>query len=220
MFPLSHISTRRLGGATLAFPTRAVANAVTASVIILGISAALVDPGGAWAASHAPAIVKGEALPASSPAPYKPAGTVVSSSRVGMRVFINNSHGFALATGVAQADYPVATADGGRTWRIAGPVLHRNAANAPDVVTQVGAARSATYFAYGGPGGGNSVAVTRDGGKHWWRAYLYGAVYAVVPIHTVSGASGLLAFGNGPGAYCTSNGGRVWHYKSSVLAIR
>jgi hypothetical protein len=105
-------------------------------------------------------------------------GKVVSSARLGVRVFANANHGFALAL-VSDATYPAATTDGGRTWKIDGPPLHLNAAQAPLVVTQVGAHKS-TYFAWGGPGGGNVVDVTPDAGRHWWQAFLGGFVLSVV----------------------------------------
>jgi hypothetical protein len=221
MFPISRISLRRLGSARFVALASAVVTVLAASAIIVGISSASVRSGGARAASAPPPTVRAGALPASSPAPFKPAGTIVGSSTLGTRVFINNSRGFALSS-IRQgggADYPAATVDGGKIWRVDGPELHRAAANAPDVVTQVGAAAPTTYFAYGGPGGGNSIAVTTDGGKHWWRAYLYGAVYAAVPFHTATGAPGLLAFVNAPGVYYSSDGGRDWHYRKSVFAV-
>jgi len=194
---------------------------LAASAIVVGVSLASGLPEGARTASLPPATVTASALPASSPAPFKPAGTDVSSSTLGTRVFLNNTHGFALAN-VRQgggADYPASTVNGGKTWRIDGPELHRAAANAPAVVTLVGAAKPATYFAYGGPGGGNSIAVTSDGGKHWWRAYLFGAVYATVPFDTSTGAPGLFAFTNAPGAYYSIDGGRVWHYRKTVQPV-
>ena len=48
-------------------------------------------------------------------------GTPVRSAAVaGQRVFTDAKHGFALAS-VASADYPVATADRGKTWKTDGP---------------------------------------------------------------------------------------------------
>ena len=59
------------------------------------------------------------------------AGSKVRSSAVaGQRVFTDAKHGFALAS-VGSADYPVATADGGKTWKTDGPALHLDAAQAP-----------------------------------------------------------------------------------------
>ena len=151
-------------------------------------------------------------------------GTVVAASHLGMRVFPNAQHGFALAD-VGQGQYPATTVNGGATWKVAGPVLHVNAAQAPLVVQQVGAASQKKLFAWGGPGGGQAVDVTPDAGKHWYRAFLGDIVMAVV-----SGPGGeLVAFAqvaadnSGTTAanwvYVSKDGGRHWHYNTSTGAI-
>jgi hypothetical protein len=151
-------------------------------------------------------------------------GTVVASRHLGTRVFPDAQHGFALAD-VGQGQYPAATINGGKTWKVAGPVLHVNAAQAPLVVQQVGAASQKKLFAWGGPGGGQAVDVTPDAGKHWYRAILGDIVMAVV-----SGPNGeLVAFvqvaadNSGSTAanwvYVSKDGGRHWHYSTSVSAI-
>jgi hypothetical protein len=129
-------------------------------------------------------------------------------------VFVNSSRGIALNTGTSLngVTYPVATVNGGKTWRIDGPELHIPAANAPNVVTQVGAGSPSTYFAYGGPAGANSVDVSADGGKHWYRAYLGGVVGGVVDSH-----GELFAFTGELGAYYSTDGGQVWHYNKSFF---
>jgi hypothetical protein len=109
-------------------------------------------------------------------------GASVGSARLGVRVFPNASHGFALAL-VRNVTYPAATVDGGKSWKIDGPPLHVPAAQAPLVVTQVGAHKR-TYFAWGGPTGGNVVDVTPDAGKHWFAASLGGLVLSVVATST------------------------------------
>jgi hypothetical protein len=169
--------------------------------------------GRASTASTAPATVTATKLP-----PYR-ASIVRSSQLVGDRVFVGARNGFGLA-GLNDAQYPAATTDGGKTWRIDGPVLHVNAANAPNVVGEVGAAAPATYFAYGGPGGGNSVAVTTNDGKAWWRAYLPGTPLAVVIDHTSGHAVLVALLGPAPPflAYVSPDGGHHWNYdKSTVL---
>jgi len=141
-------------------------------------------------------------------------GTTVSARRLGNRVFADAQHGFALAS-TQQAQYPATTSDGGRVWRIDGPPLHVNAAQAPLVVLQVGIASRRTFFAFGGPGGGQVVDVTSDGGRHWWRAVLGEVVLAVVASGggrltavaqsaTTSGASATTS------VYVSSDGGREW----------
>jgi hypothetical protein len=149
-------------------------------------------------------------------------GTVVASRRLGVRAFADGQHGFALAS-TAQAQYPAATSNGGGVWRIDGPPLHLNAAQAPLVVLQVGVANSRTFFAYGGPGGGQVVDVTNDGGHQWWRAVLGEVVLAVVAgpgaqltavaqSSTTSGASALTS------VYVSSDGGRHWRYDARLGA--
>lgn len=149
----------------------------------------------------------------SQPGSIRP-GTVVASRRLGTRAFADGEHGFALAS-TAQAQYPAATSNGGGVWRIDGPPLHVNAAQAPLVVLQAGVANSRTFFAWGGPGGGQVVDVTSDGGSHWWRAVLGEVVLAVVAgpgarltavaqSATASGTSALTS------VYVSSDGGRHW----------
>ncbi len=72
------------------------------------------------------------------------------------------------------------TLNGGTTWRVNGPVFHIPAADAPQVVTQVGMTNGRTYYAWGGPFGGNVVNVTSDGGKSWYQTFLGGLVLSVV----------------------------------------
>jgi len=150
-------------------------------------------------------------------------GTPVRQSQLGHRVFVDARHGFALAS-LGQAQYPAATQDGGRTWRIDGPALHLNAAQAPLVVLSVGAASKRTWFAFGGPGGGQAVDVTSDGGKHWWRAILGEVVLAVVAeedgkLFAVAQGAG----GSGGTAvnwvYASSDGGRHWRYDDRLGAV-
>ena len=125
---------------------------------------------------------------------------------------------------------PGAVSGRDRQWRqdLAhdGPVLHLDAAQAPLVVLEVGAASQRTFFAWGGPDGGQVVDVTSDAGQHWYQAILGDIVMAVV-----SGPSDgqLVAFAqvatNSSGSkattwmYLSKDGGRVWHYSSSLGAM-
>lgn len=132
----------------------------------------------------------------------------------GQRVFTDAIHGVALAS-AADADYPVATTDGGKTWKTAGPALHLHAAQAPLAVTFIGAATRKTVFAWGG---GQVIDSTSDGGKHWYRA-LFGNGGPVAVVHDFAGH--LIAFvGAFSGAttwqYVSRNGGRSWHYQATV----
>jgi hypothetical protein len=151
-------------------------------------------------------------------------GSSVRSRALGIRVFTGNKNGFALAN-VKNVTYPAATADGGRTWKTNGPEFHLPAAQAPLVVTMVGAARPQTDFAWGGPQGGNVINVTTDGGKTWWQSFPQEVVLSViaVPRHK------LIAVVQAPikaGAvkavtwvYVSKDGGRHWNYNNRLGAM-
>jgi hypothetical protein len=151
-----------------------------------------------------------------------PRGTRVrSSTLIEVRVFVNNRRGFALAN-THQAQYPAQTLDRGRTWRIDGPPLHVNAAQAPLVVTQIGARRR-TYFAWAGPdSGGNSVDVTPDRGAHWWRAFLGDIVLSVVaaPDRLIAIVQTSPPSGHTHNwVYVSTDGGRIWHLDNRFDAM-
>jgi len=211
--------TRRGGYGKLVRPAAAAFVVAVASATV-SIGWASARPAARTAASSPPASVTATQVPPSPPTLSRP-GTVVSSRYLGNRVFVNTNDGFALAT-TRGTTYPASTVNGGKTWRIDGPEFHVSAANAPNVVTQVGAASPSTYFAYGGPGGAESVVVSTDAGKHWWRAYMPGVPVAVVygPIDG-TGKVGLLAFvDSGPSEiflYVSTDGGRRWSHTSGVL---
>lgn len=141
-------------------------------------------------------------------------GSIVRSSELGVRTFPSAENGFALAT-IAGATYPVGTVDGGKTWRVDGPVLHIPAANAPAVVTLSGAGSPDTYFAFPGPGGGQLVDVTADGGRRWWQASFPGQVLSVIDTQRT-----LIAFTQIPvtasrtefWVYASKDGGQQWKY--------
>jgi hypothetical protein len=132
-------------------------------------------------------------------------------------VFVDALHGFALVN-VGGAQYPAASVNAGGTWRVSGPALHLNAAQAPLVVCEVGALSRRIYFADGC--GGEAVDTTGDGGRHWWRAFFGGGVQAVV-----GSGSRLVAFvaadsgGDSTAVtwvYVSSDGGRHWHYENGL----
>ncbi len=147
-------------------------------------------------------------------------GTPVNSAQLTTRVFADARHGFALFNNRAGETFPATTTDGGRVWRIAGPVLHAPAAQGALAVNQVGTAGAGRYMAFGD---GSVVDVTSDGGKRWWRAALGDEVPAVI-------ASGrqLIAFAQEqePTAhealhavvwvFRSTDGGRVWHATSEL----
>jgi hypothetical protein len=215
----SPVDALRAGLPRVARPALAALAAMAVAATAAGASSAFDRSTARAAASPPPASVAARLLPTDKP-PFSRAGTVVGSSSLGVRVFVNSRDGFALATTSlgGATTYPATTVNAGRTWRIDGPHFHVSAADAPDIVTQVGAASPEMYFAYGGPGGAESVVVTSDGGRQWWRAYLPGVPEAVVygPVGS-TGARGLLAFVQaGPGetwAYVSTDGGRRWSYR-------
>jgi hypothetical protein len=211
----------RLDRRTLYAAGATLATAVLAGIIVLAAAGSSPSVAATRAAPTPPATVTADLI-ARVPGTVRP-GTVVGSGKLGHRVFVDAKHGFALAA-LRSGDYPAVTVNGGQTWKVKGPVLHLNAAQAPLVVTQVGAASKKKLFAYGGPGGGQSVDVTPDGGKHWYRALLGDAVMAVV-----AGPDGrLVAFaqvssGSGSTAltwvYVSRDGGRTWHYSDTLGAF-
>jgi hypothetical protein len=148
------------------------------------------------------------------PGTLAPGTRVRSASVVGRRVFTDAKHGFAL-TSAGEADYAVATTDGGKTWKTDGPALHLHAAQAPLAVAFIGAVNRRTVFAWGG---GQVIDATRDGGKNWYSAlFADGGPVAVVP----SLQGHLLAFvgsssGAGTWQYVSKDGGRTWHYQTTV----
>jgi hypothetical protein len=106
-----------------------------------------------------------------------PPGTAIPSAELfGNRVFARAQDGFALAN-TGDAQYPAVSADGGRTWRIAGPQLHVDAADGPEGVGYVGAASPKTLFAYGS----SVIDVTTNGGRDWEETFMGELVMAVVP---------------------------------------
>src|SRR5262249_43401415 len=105
-------------------------------------------------------------------------GTVVKPADLfTTRVFANASPvGFALAN-VDSAQYPARSVDSGQTWRIDGPQVHINAADAAEGVGYVGVAGPRTFVTYGS----EAVDVTTNGGRTWWETFLGELVVAVVP---------------------------------------
>jgi hypothetical protein len=142
-------------------------------------------------------------------------GTLATGSSVravavsGQRVFTDAKHGLALAS-VGSAQYAVATADGGKTWKTYGPALHLNAAQAPLSVSFIGAVSRKTVFAWGG---GQVIDGTNDGGKHWYSA-LFTTGSPVAVVRDIQGH--ITAFVGSPSGgstsrYVSKDGGRTWH---------
>ena len=147
------------------------------------------------------------------------AGTVVHPSTLWTdRVFANASDGFALAN-AGSAQYPARSVNGGRSWRIDGPQLHVDAADAAEGVGYVGVAGKRAYFAYGS----SVVDVTTDAGRTWWETFLGELVVAVVP----GPRNALIAYVQqqlrdntiSPAVtwqYVSRDGGRHWRYTTAL----
>jgi hypothetical protein len=136
-------------------------------------------------------------------------GTRVSNRFAGIRAFANPGDGFAIGSPPRNMDtYPLATRDGGKTWRTAGPVLHIPAAQAAVAVAQAGMISPRIWFACCGLNG--VVDVTPDAGKHWWQAFFPGEVLTVYPGPSACGR--LIAVVQ---AYSTRLNPPLWTYASS-----
>ncbi|MEA2210493.1 MAG: Photosynthesis system assembly factor [Solirubrobacteraceae bacterium] len=144
-------------------------------------------------------------------------GAKVRASTLGIRTFTDARHGFALAD-VGQAQYPAATVNGGKTWRTNGPALHLNAAQAPLVVLNLGAANRKMIYAYGG---GQAIDATTDGGGHWFRALFDGLSMSVTRnvrghlVGFIDGTPSASAKGQ-TWQYVTKNGGRTWRLDTTI----
>lgn len=155
------LATRTLGVLVTGFVMLQAASSVAAKTAIVAASAS---------ASHVPTQRLKPRLGAAR------AGTKLSQRDLfGTRVFTTSEDGFALAT-YRSATYPASTHNGGQSWRVDGPQLHVNAADAAQAVQHAGALTGAFAYAYGG----SVVDVTTNAGKIWWEAFFQGQVLAVV----------------------------------------
>jgi hypothetical protein len=182
---------------------------------LVALATAVAAPLALSAPGSPPATVTATKLSADR-SPFLPAGRVVSDVTLTNRVYVNSRDGFSLSW-QPNAQYGACTTDAGHTWRICTPVLHVNAANAPNVVTEIGADHS-TYWVFGGPGGGQSVVVSNDAGRTWYRAYMPGVPMAVTEsnVGTVRRLIAFVATGQKPLVYISSDGGHTWKYTSRI----
>jgi hypothetical protein len=162
----------------------------------------------AAATAASPAVVKATLVTRQRGTPA-PGITIPARDLFGQRVFLGASFGVALAD-TGQSQSPALTTDGGRTWKLVGPALHLDAAQAPLAVTTIGLANRRTFFAYGDS---QALDVTSDAGRHWYRALFQGSVVAVAAVapHQLSAFS--LAGGGQNAAtqrYVSTDGGRTW----------
>ena len=192
----------------------------TVVAAIVGIAGLVGAPGAgvAGASTHAaPAATPLKVVTATRitrrPGTLAPGTRIRAAGLFGQRVFTDAKHGFALASAI-DADYPVATADGGKTWRTNGPALHLHAAQAPLAVTFIGAINRQTEFAWGG---GQVIDATSNGGKTWYSAlFTQGGPLAVA--RDVAGRLVALIGSSGSATweYRSTDRGRSWHYLGTV----
>jgi hypothetical protein len=142
-------------------------------------------------------------------------GTRLPAAELGVRVFADGHHGFSLATVARREDgtYPAVTNDGGRIWRVAGPVLHIAAAQGALAVSEAGVAGPRFYFAWCRGAANQVVDVTTDAGRHWWQVFLPGSVLAVTGDGTPGG--GVTAIVEGPTPAANGGGASLWVYRTA-----
>jgi hypothetical protein len=139
-----------------------------------------------------------------SPAGYLRRGRLVGRFS-GMRVFANARDGFAIGfLARTMSTYPLVTGDGGKAWRVAGPVFQIPAADGAATVSRAGMVGTRVWFAC--CGGESIVDVTADAGRRWWGAFLPGDVLSVY-----AGQTGQLVAVVQPYA----KPGRLWTYESA-----
>jgi hypothetical protein len=146
-------------------------------------------------------------------------GSKVNASKVGSPwMFFNSNKGFAMAQ-AGQAQYPVATGDGGKTWKTNGPALHLNAAQAPLAVTNIGVGNQKTMFACCG---GQVVDATGDGGKHWYQALLGDTVLSVIAPGNGKRLVAVAQNGSNKATnlvYVSTDGGHHWKLNTKIGAF-
>lgn len=141
-------------------------------------------------------------------------GSAVGAGFVGIRAFINRRDGFAIANLPQAGDgtYPLATTDGGKTWRTDGPVLHVPAAQGAAAVGQAGVSAPRIYFAWCAACN-DLIDITPDAGKHWWAIRLPGQILSLVG--TPYTHAGLIAVVEGPTSDPRGRGASLWVYTST-----
>jgi hypothetical protein len=146
-------------------------------------------------------------------------GSKVKASRVGSpRMFFNSAKGFGMAR-VGRAEYPVATSNGGKTWKTNGPYLHLDAAQAPLAVSNIGVGNQKTMFACCG---GQVVDATGDGGKHWYQALLGDTVLSVIAPGNGKRLVAVAQNGSNKATnlvYVSTDGGHHWKLNTKVGAF-
>jgi hypothetical protein len=182
-----------------------------------------VTPAAATGSSAFPATIRSTPMTAND-ANALPRGTAVKAADVTQRVSLGGAvrAGLGDRGSLSGSVYPVLSTDGGRHWRIDGPLFYRAAADAPDVTTSLAALGHDTLMAWGS--GGNFVKTSTDRGAHWYKADFPVGVYSA---RVASGHLVVRAEGNPDRAgrfptrrYSSYDGGRVWHRGAAMGTVR
>jgi photosystem II stability/assembly factor-like uncharacterized protein len=196
---------------------------IASVVLCVGVVAAAY---GADAATRVPTTSRATLLVPAAGDHELAVGTAVPLSEVSDIAFATSRVGYALG-GPLGSTFPLKTVNGGRRWFIDGPAFFLPVADGAAAVGDMSAASASEAYAYGGPGAGSSIAITTDGGKQWWRAWLGQALVAVS-----QRGSDLWALAAGPTRsssvnavplmllYDSADGGRTWTYRSTLSSVR
>jgi photosystem II stability/assembly factor-like uncharacterized protein len=160
--------------------------------------------------------------PPKSVLPELPFGTLLSLSRTSGFSFANASTGYAIGS-KNLFTYVLKTTDGGRIWRTVGPAFTTGGAEATAGIGAVNAVSASVAVVYGAQATTPVIAVTEDSGQRWWVADLGDVLLTEA---TKGSEIWALVSGPAPGIgpvrpptwlYESSNGGRTWHFRSTVL---
>jgi hypothetical protein len=162
-----------------------------------------------------PATVAGRALAVAGRGTLR-RGTRLPSADLGVRLFSDDKHGFALATTAKRGDrtYPATSGDGGRTWKVDGPVLHMPSSKGSAAVSEPG--MTTPHLLYAWTPGNAALDVSADGGGHWWQTTLPDIVLSVEADRGPPGfTNGLDAIVEGPAGNADGEGALLWEYRTT-----
>lgn len=133
----------------------------------------------------------------------EPRGTPTPDIYLGARSNPVGQTVYGLTFGVT---YPVISRDGGKSWKIDGPIFDTVGASGPDEADFIVATSASSVYAWGH---GNLVRSTTDAGQHWWMTFFSMA------IGKVTNSNGTLAatVSVGPSTtatYSSEDYGRTW----------
>lgn len=157
-----------------------------------------------------------------TPVPYYlPAGTAVPKADIIVACPASGTVSFGLAFLLHRggSTYPAISTDGGKNWRVDGPVFHQDAAQGPLAVASIGILGTNAAYFWGS--GGNAVRITTDGGLHWQQAWFgagvktvsfdRGTMYAVAFGDEVDGGSTVQKF-----LFASTDSGGTWQLRGQL----